>query len=102
MSDLILIDHLLHSGAVGRLILHIKPYPYYVSDATNADVLAVLARIKAAGASAGEVGQRLWSSMTDGRLEVRTHPFWCAPLSFHLLPRDLAHELAAAQLVILH
>src|SRR5260370_30079086 len=101
MSDLILIDHLLHSGAVGRLILHVKPYPYYVSDATNADVLAVLARIKAAGASAGEVGQRLWSSMTDGRLEVRTHPFWCAPLSFHHLPPDLADQQGAGALTVL-
>lgn len=101
LSDLILIDHLMHSGAEHQVILHLKPYPYYVSDATTADVLEVLDRITAAGGSAGQVGHRLWSAMTDGRLKVRTHPFWCAPLSFHHMPPDLANEIAATAVTIL-
>ena len=32
---------------------------------------------------------------------MRTHPFWCAPLSFRHLPADLADELSHATVAIL-
>ena len=32
---------------------------------------------------------------------MRTHAFWCAPLSFHDLPAELADELSQATLAIL-
>ena len=101
LADLILIDHLLEARLARRVILHVKPYPYYVSDATNADVVAVLGRIIEAGGAAGKTGARLWTAMADGRVEVRTHPFWCAPLSFHHLPADLSDQLAAATVTVL-
>ncbi len=39
VPDLLLIDHLLRHGGAERAVLHVKPHPYYVSDATTADVL---------------------------------------------------------------
>src|SRR6266571_2356896 len=40
LGDLVLIDHLLQHGHASAIMLHVKPCPYYVSDATTSDVLA--------------------------------------------------------------
>ncbi|MEU8386241.1 ARMT1-like domain-containing protein, partial [Streptosporangium sp. NPDC048865] len=58
LPDLVLIDHLLHARGTGEVVLHVKPLPYYVSDATPADVLACLRRMSAAGGEAGEPSTR--------------------------------------------
>ncbi|MEY9933638.1 hypothetical protein ABH926_008294 [Catenulispora sp. GP43] len=101
LADLILIDHLLSTGAAARVVMHVKPQPYYVSDATGADVLAVLRRISDGPATAAKTGQRLWTALSDGAVALRTHPFWCAPLSFRHLPADLADDLSHATLAVL-
>ncbi|MFJ6833755.1 damage-control phosphatase ARMT1 family protein [Streptomyces sp. NPDC091209] len=101
IPDLLLTDHLLRHGRVGRTVLHVKPYPYYVSDATAADVLDALRRLTAAKGAAGEAGNRLWAALSDGRLTVRTHPFACAPLPYADLPDDLRREYAAADVTLL-
>ncbi|MFB7667321.1 damage-control phosphatase ARMT1 family protein [Kitasatospora sp. NPDC056138] len=102
LPDLVLLDHLLTSGLAGRVVLYVKPRPYYVSDATTADVLATVERLRTApGPEAALIGRRLWRAMNDGTLAVRTHPFFCAPLPFHDLPADLRTEFAGATLTIL-
>ncbi|MEV0611489.1 ARMT1-like domain-containing protein [Polymorphospora rubra] len=45
LADLVLVDHLLAAGLAERVTLHVKPYPYYVSDATTADVVGCLRRL---------------------------------------------------------
>nr|WP_256094639.1 damage-control phosphatase ARMT1 family protein [Streptomyces sp. EN27] len=101
IPDLILIDHLLLHRHAERIVLHVKPYPYYVSDAMTADVVECLRRLVAAPGEAGRAGSRLWDAMATGRLEVRAHPFFCAPLPYEEMPRDLRAEFAAATLTIL-
>lgn len=96
VPDLLLADHLLTTGRATAVVLHVKPYPYYVSDATTADVLAALRRLTEVAA-----GRRLWDAVRDGRLVVRAHPFSCAPWSYHHMPADLADEFAAATVTIL-
>ncbi|KUL31117.1 damage-control phosphatase ARMT1 family protein [Streptomyces regalis] len=100
VPDLLLIARLLTQGRVGRALLHVKPYPYYVSDATHADVLDALRRLTKAPGAAATYGRVLWSAMTDGRLTVRAHPFAAAPLSYADMPGDLREELAAATLTL--
>ncbi|MFF7985059.1 damage-control phosphatase ARMT1 family protein [Streptomyces sp. NPDC007901] len=100
VPDLLLIAHLLDTGRVGRAVLHIKPYPYYVSDATTADVLDALRRLTAAPGTAAAYGRTLWSAMSDGRLTVRAHPFSCAPLPYAEMPDDLRAEFASADLTL--
>ena len=63
----------------GRAVPHVKPDPYYVSDATTADVVDTLRRLTAASGAAAADGHRLWSAMTDGRPEARSHPFSSSP-----------------------
>ncbi|MGW4380560.1 damage-control phosphatase ARMT1 family protein [Kitasatospora sp. NPDC004531] len=102
LPDLVLIDHLLHRTPVARVDLYVKPQPYYVSDATTADVLATVARLRTAPAAAAEAtGRRLWHAMNSGALTVRTHPFFCAPLPFADLPADLRAEFTGAAMTIL-
>ncbi|MEU6618093.1 damage-control phosphatase ARMT1 family protein [Streptomyces parvus] len=101
IPDLILIDDLLLHRHAERLVLHVKPHPYYVSDATTADVVDCLRRLAEAPAEAGRIGSRLWEAMATGRLEVRAHPFFCAPLPYEEMPEDLRAEFAAATVTIL-
>ncbi|MCD9873112.1 damage-control phosphatase ARMT1 family protein [Streptomyces guryensis] len=100
IPDLLLIAHLLERGRIGRAVLHIKPYPYYVSDATTADVLDALRRLTGARRAAVDYGRVLWSAMADGRLALRAHPFSAAPLPYADMPDDLRGELATAALTV--
>ncbi|MFJ9083732.1 damage-control phosphatase ARMT1 family protein [Streptomyces sp. NPDC102384] len=101
LADLLLVDHLLHSGRAARVIVQVKPYPYYVSDAMTADVVDCVRRLTRAGGAAAEAGGRIWEAMGDGRLEVRAHPFSCAPLPYADMPDDLRAEFAATTLTVL-
>ncbi|ANP50230.1 hypothetical protein J2Z21_001043 [Streptomyces griseochromogenes] len=100
VPDLLLIAHLLTEGRIGRAVLHVKPYPYYVSDATTADVVDALRRLATVPGAAAGYGRVLWSAMADGRLTVRAHPFSCAPLPYTDLPDDLRAEFASATLTL--
>ncbi|MGW0767282.1 damage-control phosphatase ARMT1 family protein [Streptomyces sp. NPDC002676] len=100
IPDLLLIAHLLAEGRIARAVLHIKPYPYYVSDATTADVIDALHRIRAAPGAAAEYGRLLWAATADGRLTLRAHPFSCAPLPYAELPDDLRAEFGSAALTV--
>ncbi|MGW7047660.1 damage-control phosphatase ARMT1 family protein [Streptomyces avermitilis] len=101
IPDLLLIDHLLRHGRAERAVLHVKPYPYFVSDATTADVLDAVRRLTGSKGAAGEAGDRLWSALTDGRLVVRAHVFSCAPLPYADMPDDLRREFAEVDLTIM-
>ncbi|MEZ0075048.1 damage-control phosphatase ARMT1 family protein [Planotetraspora sp. GP83] len=101
LADLLLVDHLLAEGPASEVVLHVKPYPYFVSDATPADVVACLRRLAAAPGEAGKAGGRLWHAMGAGRLALRAHPFSCAPLPYRDMPDDLRDDFASASLTIM-
>jgi Damage-control phosphatase ARMT1-like domain len=101
LADLVLIDHLLKHRRVGSVSLHVKPYPYYVSDATTADVVACLRRLTATRGSASEIANRLQQAMANGSVSLHTHEFYCAPWSYHRMPADLAAQFERASLTIL-
>ncbi|MBQ1090412.1 damage-control phosphatase ARMT1 family protein [Streptomyces sp. B93] len=100
VPDLLLVDHVLTRRLAERAVLYVKPYPYYVSDATPADVIDALRRLRAAPGAAADCGRRLWDALADGRLALRAHPFAAAPLPFGELPADLRAEFAAATLTV--
>ena len=96
IADLVLADHLLGTGAAATVVLHVKPHPYYVSDATTADLVAALRRLATGPPVAAGIAQRLH----DARFAVDTHPFWGGPDTFHAMPGELRNELANVDLVI--
>ena len=85
-----------HTGRADRIVLQVKAYPYFISDATTADVLASVRRL-----AHDEAGQRLWQALRTGTLVIRAHPFSCAPWSYHHMPADLAAEFGAATVTIM-
>lgn len=99
IPDLILIDLILRTNSARTVDLHLKPHPYYVSDATTADLIACLRRLSEAESSR-PVAQRLALAAAHGRLLINTHPFYCAPLTYHDLPADLSQAFAKVELVI--
>ncbi|MGW1467969.1 damage-control phosphatase ARMT1 family protein [Streptomyces sp. NPDC002308] len=101
IPDLVLVDHLLGHAHAERVVLYVKPSPYFVSDAMTADVVDCLRRLVEAPGEAGRTGGRLWKAMASGELEVRTHPFFCAPFGYEEMPEDLRQEFRGAALTLL-
>jgi hypothetical protein len=101
LADLVLIDFLLRRGHASAIALHVKPSPYYVSDATTADVLACLRRLADTPGSAARIAGRLRAALRGGSLSLETHEFYCAPWSYHRMPADLAARFGQASLTIL-
>ncbi|GAA1030326.1 damage-control phosphatase ARMT1 family protein [Virgisporangium ochraceum] len=89
LADLGLVDWLLAGGGVDEVTVHLKPHPYYVSDATTTDLVKCLRALASAGGRATDLATRLHTAAAEGRFVVATHPFFCAPLPFHEAPPDL-------------
>jgi hypothetical protein len=104
LPDLVLIDHLLDAGRADEVLLHVKPRPYFVSDATTVDVLAALQRLIGGPTAASAIGRRLAAALRDGRLTIRADPFSVAPMGYQDLPLvedGLRADAAAAMLTIM-
>lgn len=99
ISDLLLAHELLTTGTAHDVELHVKPEPYYISDATAADVGKCLRRLRGMAGALGSAGRALFELAAAGRLRVLTHSFWCAPLGFRELPEDLHASLAGRFLI---
>jgi hypothetical protein len=97
LADLVLIDHLLAHGLAATVTVHVKPHPYYISDATTTDLVACLRRL---AETASEIAARLWTAMRTGRIAVATHEFYCGPGSFHDMPADLRSTFEAASVTL--
>jgi uncharacterized protein with ATP-grasp and redox domains len=100
LADLVLIDHLLHHDLASAISLQVKPWPYYVSDATAADVAACLRRLGKTPGTATAVVDRVRAAMAEGRIGLHAHEFYCAPWSYRHLPADLASQFRRASLTI--
>ncbi|HBE21324.1 MAG TPA: hypothetical protein DEG17_04665 [Cyanobacteria bacterium UBA11149] len=99
-TDLCLADFLIHSGVAERVYFHLKPHPFFVSDATIQDVKNTLSVLLDTGNSEVQLlGNRLVDSMEQHRLICRDNFFWTAPLPFWEMPEDLRYDLAKSQLV---
>jgi hypothetical protein len=102
IPDLLLIDHLLRHGHAHTVHLHLKPHPYYVSDATMADLIEALDRLAGApGRAAAEAAERLRHALRTDSLRPETHPFSCAPLPYADMPAELRRRLASSALTVL-
>ena len=101
LMDLALADFLLDQGLVEQVVFHLKPQPFYVSDAMPADVQAGLAALPAGGPLAAALSQRLRQYLREGRLVLESHWLYATSLFYCQLPDDLRSRLAEMDLVIL-
>ncbi len=95
LFDLALADFLLREEFAARVTFHLKPQPYFVSDAMSKDADAAIAAL-----ARGELGQRLEQARAQRRLLFAEHWFAVTPLFYFEMPEDLGAEIAEADLVI--
>ncbi len=101
LMDLSLADFILSEGLAKQIDLHLKPQPFFVSDAMPGDVEAALVALKTGGDAARALEERLQSHLDTRRLRLHTHWHYATSLFYFQLPRDLHKELASMDLVIL-
>ncbi len=82
-----------------RVVLHGKAAPFFVSDATEKDVLETIHRLGRNDVYSSW-GRSLKRFLDSGMLEVRSHYFWNGPCHFPALPEDLKEEFSRSDLVI--
>ncbi len=98
--DLLLAAYLLGSGMAKRVVLHLKPHPTYVSDATVSDVMQTLAALRTQGSALAEAGGRLDGWLSAARLALKPDYFWTSPYAAWEMPYRLKRSLSRARLVI--
>ncbi len=100
--DLLLTDAILEQGWARRVRMHLKPYPFFVSDAMPRDVRELIVRLQGAPESLTRAaGDRLASRLQAGALELVDHPFWGSARHFVEMPSELRAELGQAGLVLI-
>jgi len=99
--DLILADLLLTDVCCETVVIHVKPFPTYVSDATVADVWAVIRAMENNGDRSARLAARLRRAWNEERLKIATHHFWTSGRFLWDMPPALSQLLGAASLVIL-
>jgi hypothetical protein len=99
--DLALTDFLLVNDLAERISLHLKPQPFFVSDAMPGDVEAALEALARGKPEARALAGRIRNHREQGRLDLLTHWFYTTALFYFQLPDDLRDELSQMDFVIL-
>jgi uncharacterized protein with ATP-grasp and redox domains len=100
LMDLALVDHLLSRNLVAEVHLHLKPQPFFVSDAMPRDVTAGLDALEREGDVAQALAQHLRAHVAGERLHLFAHWHYATSLFFFQLPEDLHDLLAGMDLVL--
>lgn len=99
--DLALIDHLLETHLAQKITLHLKPQPFYVSDAMPQDVNKTLDAFSKSNDATRAIAGRLRAHLNTRRLELRVHWFYPTSLHYFEMPDDLWNLFQTAGLIIL-
>lgn len=101
--DLVLAQALLESGTAGRVVLHVKLHPTFVSDATAPDVLAFIHLLRHNGRSADlrRLGDQLRELFEQGQIVLAPDSFWNSTYFLWDLPPRLSRTFAGGRLAIL-
>lgn len=86
---------------VKKITIHLKPQPFYVSDAMPQDVERTLNVFAHANPDTRKLAFRLRAHLKSKRLEFRVHWFYPSSLHYFEMPDDLFALFGAADFVIL-
>jgi len=101
LMDLLLADQLLGQDLAAEIHLHLKPHPFFVSDAMRCDVFAGLDALEKADEVTCALAQRLRTQIARNHLRLFTHWHYGTSLFFFQLPDDLRNILAGMDLVVI-
>ena len=94
-SDIYLAVFMIIHNYVNKVVLHVKSYPYFVSDATIDDfgrLVNILTENKS--------NSQLLELLSKKKIEVKTHKFWTEAKYFYELPKDLGINKNSTDLLI--
>lgn len=94
-SDIYLAVFMIIHDYVNKVVLHVKSYPYFVSDATIDD-FGRLVNILTKNKSNSQLLELLYKK----KIEVKTHKFWTEAKYFYELPKDLGINKNSTDLLI--
>lgn len=98
-SDLYLACYFLYNDVVDKVVFHLKPYPFFVSDATKEDFGFMMNTVTKYGESAG--ASRCKEYIRSGRIEIEDDAFWASPYCFKDMPNnELYKQLCDSDLII--
>ena len=94
--DLVMVDALLRVFNTIRVIIHVNPWPMFVSDALSIDVEETLNRFISENRSESIclVGQRLRTAIDCDRLQIQAEVDWGEPRHFNALDKTLGNTLS--------
>lgn len=94
-SDIYLAVFMIVHDYVNKVVLHVKSYPYFVSDATIDDfgrLVNILTKNKS--------NSQLLELLSKKKIEVKTHKFWTEAKYFDELPKNLGINKNTTDLLI--
>ena len=99
-SDLYLACYFLFNNIVEKVVFHLKPYPFFVSDATKEDFGFMMNTIMQHGGT--ECARKCNNYIHEGKIEIEDDTFWAAPLCFKEMPEGskLREQLCNSDLII--
>jgi uncharacterized protein with ATP-grasp and redox domains len=100
LMDVALIDFLLTNQLAHEVRLHLKPWPFFVSDAMIPDLADGVDALMARGGAAAQLARRVDGHIVAGELLPLAHWSSASPLFYFDMPGDLYAELAQMDLVI--
>ena len=99
-SDLYLAWYFLFNDIVDKVVFHLKPYPFFVSDATKEDFGFMVNAIMQHGGT--DFAAQCNNYIHEGKIEIEDDSFWAAPLCFKKMPEEskLREQLCNSDLII--
>ena len=94
-SDVYLAALCILFGMAKKVILHVKPCPFFVSDATLDDFAKLLTLL-----TAHDKNPELLKFLREKKIEVKTDDFWVQPYYFDSMPHTLKEHFIKSDLVI--
>lgn len=95
-SDIYLAVFFLVYGLAKKVVLHLKPCPFFVSDATIDDFSKLVAALRKNGKNT-----ELLNFISKKKIEVSSNDFWVEPYYFDKMPDDLKSHFDKSDLVII-
>ncbi|MDE6245997.1 MAG: protein-glutamate O-methyltransferase family protein [Treponemataceae bacterium] len=99
-SDLYLAYYFLSNDIVDKVVFHLKPYPFFVSDATKEDFGFMMNAIMKYGGI--QCATQCNKYIHEGKIKIEDDTFWAAPLCFKEMPKEskLREQLCNSDLII--
>jgi len=104
VTDLALADHLVTSGAAGRVTFRVKAHPTFVSDALENDLVETCEHYAALDPAefpaCARAGRRWMAHLASGAWVCKADNFWVQPQAMWGMPQKLRDDLATGGLTV--